>query len=253
MVNYSLYRKGVLMIEFMSSPELKASAKARLAPPPISGITAGATAIVYGLILFTNLSASVPTINSSASIAMTVFASFLSWIASIVAGTLHAGYQYLFLRLYCSRPISPGNVCYCFQTKTKAPILAAIIGAVQTLALLPSNLFAARFIATEDYTDASLAFFFLTFYLVISTMVDIVYSQIYYLMLDFPDYSVRELFYRSRMIMRGHKGRLFYIIVSFIPWYLAGICTCFIGFLWIMPYVQAVKTEFYLDIVSKKA
>ncbi|MDT2815145.1 DUF975 family protein [Vagococcus carniphilus] len=54
----------------------------------------------------------------------------------------------------------------------------------------------------------------------------------------------------SRNLMRGHKGRLFWIDLSFIGWYLLGMITGGIAMLWINPYINATKAAFYNDLAK---
>ena len=48
--------------------------------------------------------------------------------------------------------------------------------------------------------------------------------------------------------MKGNKWRYFYINLSFIPLLLASMLTCYIGLLWLMPYMEATMAAFYLDL-----
>ena len=52
--------------------------------------------------------------------------------------------------------------------------------------------------------------------------------------------------------MVGHKGRLFYIYVSFLPLLLVAMLSCGIGLLWLIPYMNATQTEFFLDLIQNK-
>ncbi len=87
---------------------------------------------------------------------------------------------------------------------------------------------------------------------VISIMLSLWYAQAFYLLHDFPQYSARELLARSRKLMKGHKGRLFYIYVSFIPLIIVAMLSCGIGLLWLIPYMNATQTEFFLDLIQNK-
>lgn len=238
------------MIRYMSSPELKASAKARLRA--VSSIVTGATAIYYGIAFFMGFFISFLPVDTASAVGL-ILSFIFNLVSAIISGMLGAGYQYLFLKLYCGQRISSNDVFYAFGHHTgKVLGLSAVMAAISTVPLIPFTYFTGRYAASLKSMDMALAFFFLTPAVIISTLAKIVYSQLYYLMLDFPDYNVRELFRRSRLLMRGHKGRLFYIIVSFLPLELLGIMTCGVGLLWVYPYKQAVITEFYLDLVSKK-
>ncbi|MGX6971491.1 DUF975 family protein [Vagococcus bubulae] len=56
----------------------------------------------------------------------------------------------------------------------------------------------------------------------------------------------------SRELMDGHKGRLFWLDISFIGWYIVGLLTMGIGLLWINPYINATKAAFYDDLSKGK-
>ena len=53
--------------------------------------------------------------------------------------------------------------------------------------------------------------------------------------------------------MKGHKGRLFYICVTLIPYYLLGFLSCGIALFWVIPYTKVILTNFYLDLVHAQS
>lgn len=238
------------MVHYMTSPQLKQSAKARLTP--IFSTVIGATAVYFGFTIVLNLSVSVLSVVMDSFWGI-LLGTLLRFIVSTLISVLGIGYRYLFLKLYCGRPIHAADTFFAFQNQlSKGVALSAVLSAVSALSMAPFTFFSAQYADSLNNMDIAAAFFCLTPAVLLVTLVGLVYSQIYYLMLDFPSYTVKELFKRSRLLMRGHKGRLFYIIVSFIPWYLFGCITCGIGLFWSVPYMQAVMTEFYLDLVTKK-
>ena len=85
----------------------------------------------------------------------------------------------------------------------------------------------------------------------ISWWISLRYSQVYYLLLDFPDYSPKELLKMSWKLMKGNVGRLLYLQVSFIPITLAGLLSFGIGLLFVLPYQNMTYTLFYLDLVTE--
>ncbi|NLI90800.1 MAG: DUF975 family protein [Peptococcaceae bacterium] len=74
------------------------------------------------------------------------------------------------------------------------------------------------------------------------------YSMAYYIMNDNPELRPLEAIELSKKMMAGHKGRLFMLWLSFLGWFLLGIITFGIGFLYAMPYYHAAKTNFYEDL-----
>ncbi|EPI00542.1 MULTISPECIES: DUF975 family protein [unclassified Enterococcus] len=52
----------------------------------------------------------------------------------------------------------------------------------------------------------------------------------------------------SRRLMKGYKGKLFWLDLSFIGWHLLSMLTLGIGYLWLLPYITATKAAFYNDL-----
>ena len=71
------------------------------------------------------------------------------------------------------------------------------------------------------------------------------YSQVYYILCDHPEYTGREAIDASQEMMRGHKGELFLLQLSFFGWFLLSFLTFGLLLLYVKPYYQAALTEFY--------
>lgn len=79
------------------------------------------------------------------------------------------------------------------------------------------------------------------------------YSQVYYIFKDHPEYSINEIITESRKLMNGYKWKYFLLNLSFIGWGLLSILTVFIGFLWLIPYMNTSYATFYQQLTSEKA
>ena len=71
------------------------------------------------------------------------------------------------------------------------------------------------------------------------------YAMTPYILLDKPELSANEAITDSRMMMRGHKWELFLLDLSFIGWILLSLLTLGILFIYVIPYMQATRAEFY--------
>lgn len=71
-----------------------------------------------------------------------------------------------------------------------------------------------------------------------------------FILSDNPQMTAREALSESKRLMKGRKGRLFYIELSFIVWILIGVITVGIGLLWIIPYMTATFSAFYDDALN---
>ncbi len=78
------------------------------------------------------------------------------------------------------------------------------------------------------------------------------YSMAFYIMDDDPSVGIMEAIDRSKEMMRGNKGRLFCLEISFIGWALLCILTCGIGFFWLQPYSNAAVAAFYLEVSGQR-
>ncbi|HBE76906.1 MAG TPA: hypothetical protein DDW65_03875 [Firmicutes bacterium] len=74
------------------------------------------------------------------------------------------------------------------------------------------------------------------------------YSLSFYILRDHPELKPKEALERSKQIMKGRKGKLFLLGLSFIGWGLLAVLTLSIGFLWLVPYINASLAGFYEDV-----
>lgn len=79
------------------------------------------------------------------------------------------------------------------------------------------------------------------------------YSMAYYIKVDHPDYDWRQCINESKRITKGHKGELFVLDLSFIGWLIVGALCFGVGLLWVTPYMNAAKAQFYNELVKKEA
>lgn len=76
------------------------------------------------------------------------------------------------------------------------------------------------------------------------------YSMTFYIMADNKEMSAQDAIRKSKELMTGNKYRYFRLICRFIGWFLLGIVTIGIGFLWIMPYFMVSNTRFYESLIQ---
>lgn len=72
-----------------------------------------------------------------------------------------------------------------------------------------------------------------------------------YISAEYPDADWKECLDQSRKMMNGYKWRLFCLDLSFIGWWIVGGLVCGIGSLWVAPYHEAARAQFYLDRVQE--
>jgi len=70
----------------------------------------------------------------------------------------------------------------------------------------------------------------------------------YYIMMDNPQISAFEALNQSKRMMVGFKFGLFRLWLSYLGWFLLGVITLGIAFLWVNPYYETAKSNFYHDL-----
>lgn len=239
------------MNQFKTSAELKAIAREQLLGH--YGTVVGAELI---LLLFSgSVSLAVTFLVDITTVIGSIIYYVILFFISILMGLFTSGTCYLYLKLICGRPVSVGDLFYGFQL---APDKAITVQTWITLLTYASSL--PQFIMTyklsmagpnvEKITALLLPYSLsLIFSGVVSVVLSLLYAQSFYLLHDFPQYTAQELLKKSRRLMVHHKGRLFYLYVSFLPLMLLGLFSFGLALLWVVPYMNATQAEFFLDLI----
>lgn len=241
-----------MMQQFKTSAELKASAREHLLGH--YGTVVGAEMILIVLSGSVSLAAGL-LVDITTVIGSIIYYAILFFI-SILMGLFTSGTCYLYLKLICGRPISVGDLFYGFQlAPDKAIAIQAWITLITYLASLPQYILTYK-ISLVSTNAAKIEALLLPYALslilsgVVSVALGLYYAQAFYLLHDFPQYTARELLQKSRRLMIHHKGRLFYLYVSFLPLILLALFSFGLALLWVVPYMTATQTVFFLDLIQ---
>jgi len=145
------------------------------------------------------------------------------------------------------------------------PIIALIIGGPLTLGLAIFSLAIARrsdvrieliFEGFQDFSRALVAYLLVAIFILLWLLLLIIpgiiaafsYALTFYIMADDKSISARDAISKSKKMMNGYKWKLFCLYLRFIGWFILGILSLFIGFLWIGPYLQISVAKFYEDV-----
>lgn len=79
----------------------------------------------------------------------------------------------------------------------------------------------------------------------------LMYQFPFLFLLDYPQMKVRDAFKESRLLMKGKKKRLLYILFSFLGWDALVVCSFGIAGLWVSPYMTQTLITFYLDCTGE--
>ena len=233
------------MNEYLTSASLKSLAKGQLLGK--YGTLAGVVFIHIGYMLFVFFTSNL-LIDTTSVLGYLIYYA-VSFVFTLLEGLLIYGEAYIFLKLACGQPVTVGDLFYGLSNNPdKVLKVQAVFTVLQIVCSIPNMM---RIPQNQPLV--------LLLYVILALAVNIIYivlslvlSQSFFLMLDFPQYGAKEVLTKSVQVMKGSKGRLFYIYLSFLPLILVGLCGCCIPLIWLYPYVQPVKRNFYLDLMKKR-
>ena len=78
------------------------------------------------------------------------------------------------------------------------------------------------------------------------------YAMTPFILSDHPELTAKQAIRRSEEMMRGHKGELFTLGLTFIGWDLLSFLTLGIGSLWVNPYMNAAFAAFYRELTTQQ-
>lgn len=178
----------------------------------------------------------------------------ISFMMQLVAGIFAVGQSHLYLNIACNQPYTVSDIFYGFKKcPDKAITIRFILSLANLICMLPALILSFFYMKTNFTYLIPFISIVLIIGGVVSCVIMLTYSQVFYLILDFPQYSFQEIMKASKLLMKGYKGKLFYLQVSFIPLFLLALFSCFLGCLWIIPYRDATYVHFYLDLVKIKS
>lgn len=79
----------------------------------------------------------------------------------------------------------------------------------------------------------------------------LMYSQALYIYVENPEMGVIECLRTSRLAMKGHKGELFILNLSFFGWVILCALTLGIAALYVSPYFGTTLINFYTDLMEE--
>lgn len=172
------------------------------------------------------------------------------FLIAILSGVLQIGLFRIHLSIARKKECKVSDVFCCFKSRTDRYILGyLLVFAVSLIGMLPA-LYVYFFC---DLTVAKLPLIIglLLLSLVLSVLINIVFALVFFVMLDNEDMSIMQCFKNAVGLMKGNKGRLFYIYLSFIGMWLLVVLSLGIGYLWVEPYMVQTYTMFYLDVIGE--
>jgi len=180
-----------------------------------------------------------------------------------------------FLPLVVEIILSGGFIQWFYQDET--PFVASTFSTLLTIALLPLTVAVYWFFLTlvrnenpniykvfSIYKDGKntlklifasilqgILIFLWTLLLIIPGIIkSMSYSQMFFLLRDFPELTTLEAISESIKRMKGLKWKYFLMHLSFIGWGILCLFSIGIGFLWLIPYIGTTMAIFYNELIA---
>ncbi len=173
----------------------------------------------------------------------------------LVGLVLNAGYGYVHLLLARGRQTKVGDMFYTVRNQPKRFVAYGILYWLVSMACLtpgvcclyvsqvnPIGLGRLNILAVIGVPAIAVG-------AIILIRIMLAWSMTVYVMLDKPNAAVMEAIRESRQMMRGNKGRLFALLLSFVGWWLFSVLTFFLALLWIRPYMTQSMVCFYISLL----
>lgn len=165
-----------------------------------------------------------------------------------------AGLSYCFLAISRGWQVQITDLFFPFRYQPdKALLISLIYSAVMTVIDLPIQWVSSSLIAFSDYLYHNL---FLTLILVFISVACLIlsvifwlsFSMCYYIYMDHPELNIQQIIQSGFQMIKDNRIRLFYVYISFIGLILLSSLTCFIGLLWVVPYMEVTIAMFYHEL-----
>ncbi len=179
-----------------------------------------------------------------------IMSQVVSAVVGALAATLTTGYAYLCLQISRAEKAKLADLFFVYRNNPDRVILLYLLSfAIQVLIGLPADVVSYYSEKSPDNAGLYLVGSVLTIAsIVIGYIFSLMVSQIFFLYLDDTSKSVPEIFRESMTLMKGHKGRLFYIQISFIGWLILCLMTLGVLLVYVGPYMEMTFAEFYRNL-----
>lgn len=180
----------------------------------------------------------------------------ISFIISVFLSLFQAGITCMMLNVCRFRVPQLGQLLTAFKSHPDRFIVVALImQGITTVCQIPGMLLSLQQIQAETMGEMLSLLYGSTALTLLGSLIALFitlpWALSYYLLLDNQELSAMDALRTSAHLMKGNKGRYMYVFFSFFGWMLLSVLSCYIGLLWIMPYVQITMALFYMDITGE--
>ncbi len=187
-----------------------------------------------------------------ATIVQTVTLYMAEFLIAILVCVLTFGECKIHLNIARRREFGLHQLFYCYRDDVTRYLLFSLLLTVVTLVSeLPLYIGLQLFLADVCLRRLLLFLGLSLCSLVLIAIVQVNFRLLYYVALDHPSMPLRDALVTTYGLMRGSRGRLLYLYVSFCGMGLLALISLGLGWIWIEPYVMQTVTNFYLSVIGE--
>ena len=178
----------------------------------------------------------------------------------IVTSLFYMGFLQIMIKIARGKKTSIDELFQRTDTFFRCAAITIVFIAINTLfAILEYTAINSLFVFITYQADLNIALssFMIVVGLVLSIIIAVFWitlilclSQSYLILYDHEDMSLGDIFRQSMDMMDGHKIDYILLCITFLFWFLLGIFTLGIIWLWIIPYMNVTMVNFY-DKIKK--
>lgn len=175
-------------------------------------------------------------------------------VVSIVELLLMLGLVRLFLNLCTNNKSHVTDLFFAFKNHMRKFLgISAVLMLMIAVLMAPLIVLSIASAVTGYYGFFIIFTWIYTVVLIVLLLyVTLNYGLFLMILVEDPDKGIIQALKESRRLMQGNRGRLFYLSLSFIGWWILGYLTFGIGILWIVPFAVCTFIYFYLDLKPKE-
>ena len=175
----------------------------------------------------------------------------VSLFFNLILGLLSVGVSLFYLNMACKVPYSQKNLFHAFCENPLKYLAVTLVQVLITFFFsIPGYVCDYFYLLSESSRWMMLGYACQIIGQLASFPLILGLSQSYRILLDYPSLSAAGAMKKSFRLMNGHKARLFWLNVTFLPLEILAIMTAGIGSLWLTPYIHMTHTLFYLDLAQ---
>ena len=175
------------------------------------------------------------------------------FIVSLIGMIFSTGYIYMLLNMSRGREYGLGDLLHMFRNQPDRVLVAGfVLSLIDNILMLPLTYWTVMTSPASETMDAyfswvQTAVILMVLGMAVAVVIKLPLSLTFYLLADHPEMGGLEALRVSVRLMRGKKWKYFVLQLSFVPMLVLSVFTLYIALLWLIPYMNAAVTAFYMD------